>query len=193
MSKVKRFEGQIEHTEESIRSLFKTTRNIYDTRRSALRMILGAALVTIGLVANVSLAMQGILIMFGSWLLVSKDFPAKVAAEEALEVRKKKKQALPKMTTTFYDSSISLSGEGKMRVKYNQFSRLTEDNSYFYLFLAKDSACMIDKQSLQPNTLQEFKEYLTEKTGLDWIEIKPWFHMNIFEIIKVLKGSNKSL
>ena len=156
-------------------------------------MLVGAGLVTTGLVANVPLAVQGLLIMFGSWLLVSKDFPAKVAAAEALDVRKRKKQALPKLTTTFYDSGISLSGEGKMVFNYNKLSRLTEDDAYFYLFLAKDSACMIDKQSLMPNVSHEFKAYLTEKTGLEWIEIKPWFHMNIFEIIKALRGSHKVL
>jgi len=188
---VKKYEGQIHHTEESIRSLFKTRRNIYDTKRSALRMILGAALVSTGLVANLTLAMQGIMVMIGSWLLVSRDFPAKIAAEEALEIRKKKKQALPKITTTFCDFDVKLSGEGKMQFKYNRFSRLTEDDVYFYLFLEKDSVCMIDKQSLEPNTPDKFKEYMTEKTGLEWIEIKPWFHMNIFEIIRMLKNNNR--
>ena len=192
MKMVKRFEGQIHHTEESIRRLFRTKRNIYDTRRSALRMIIGAALVIIGLVTNISLAMQGMMIMIGSWLLVSRDFPAKIAAEEALEMRRKRKKLLPTITTTFYDFDVKLSGEGKMKFKYNQFSHLTEDEAYFYLFLEKDSVCMIDKQSLQPNTLEEFKAYMTKKTGLGWTEMKSWLHMNIFEIINRLKSSSTS-
>lgn len=183
----KKYEGKIKHTEESIRQMYKITYNVYHMKRTTVRMIIGMGLVVTGILFEIPMAVQGIMFMIGCWLLVSKDFPAKCAADEALGVRNKKNLKLPQMTTSFFDNHAELKGEGRMRLEYKRFERLIEDKQYFYLFLAKDSVCMIEKESLQLKDNEKFKEFISEKTGLQWRIIKPWFAMTLYELLKMFR------
>ena len=184
----KKYEGKIKHTEDSIRQMYKITYNVYHMKRSTGRMIIGMGLVAAGILLEMPMAVQGILFMIGCWLLVSKDFPAKCAADEALEARKKKNLELPAMVTAFFETHAELKGEGRMRLEYKCFERLIEDNQYFYLFLGKDSVCMMEKESIQPKDCEKFKEFVTEKTGLQWRIIKPWFAMTVYEVFKLIRN-----
>lgn len=183
----KRYEGQITHTEESIIRMYKMSEEVYGIRKLAIRMFLGGALVIGAFVVEVSIAMQGIMIMLGTWLLVSRDFSAKCRAEQALEVRKKKRQKLPKMITDFYEDYAKLKGEGCMKISYKQFECLVEDETYIYLFLGRDSVCMLEKQNFTPQLYEEFKAFIEKKTGVKWQERKSWFHMNLYELLNLLK------
>lgn len=184
----KRYEGQIIHTEESIIRMYKMSEEVYGIRKLVVRTFLGGALVVGAFVVQVSIAMQGIMIMLGTWLLVSRDFSAKCKAEQALEVRKKKRQKLPKMVTGFYENYAELKGEGCMKISYDQFQCLVEDEAYIYLFLGKDSVCMLEKQNFTPRIYEEFKVFMEKKTGVKWQERKAWFHMNLYELLNLLKG-----
>ncbi len=183
----KKFTGNIKHSTESIRQLYKVTYNVYNTRRILIKMMAGVILASGGLLGNLPTLGQVSLIMIGCWLMVSKDFPARCAADDALDVRKKRNQPLPQMTTTFFEDYAELQGGGQMRFEYQCFDRLAEDDAYFYLFLGKDSVCMIGKESLRPNDCNEFKSLIAKKTGNEWREIKPWYLMSLYEIVKMFK------
>lgn len=183
----KKYEGKIKHTEDSIRQMYKITYNVYHMKRTAGRMIIGMGMIVAGILLDIPVIVQGILFMVGCWLLVSRDFPAKCAADEALEVRKKKNIELPGMTTSFFPNYAELNGEGSMRIEYKRFETLVEDDRYFYLFLGKDSVCMLEKESMQPKDEIKFKEFISEKTGEQWRIIKPWFAMTLYELFKMFK------
>lgn len=185
----KKFTGTIKHSTESIRRLYKAAYHVYDMRQIVAKMFGGATLAAIGILGNLPTIGQAALIMIGCWLMVSKDFPAKCAADDALDVRKKRNQLLPQMTTTFFENHAELQGEGKMKLEYQRFDRLVEDDAYFYLFLRKDSACMIGKDSLHPHHCDEFKTFIAKKTGKEWREMKPWYLMSLYEIVKMFKES----
>lgn len=183
----KKFTGNIKHSTESIRQLYKVAYHVYNIRRIVAKMIGGAIFAAIGILGHLPTIGQVAFIMIGCWLMVSKDFPARCAADDALDVRKKRNQLLPQMVTTFFEDHAELQGEGKMKLQYREFDRLIEDDTYFYLFLRKDSACMIEKVSLYPGDCGEFKTFVAEKTGKEWREMKPWYLMSLYEIVKMFK------
>lgn len=181
---MKRFEGKIEHNEDTLRRLFKAAADTYQMRRQVMRMLVGAVMAVGGLFGGFPMIVQGILLMAGCWLIVSRDFPARCRADRTIEARGKK--ALPVIVTTFWDDHVDLNGEGRMRIQYKQFQNLREDKGYFFLFLDENSACMIDGKTLKPADAGKFKEFVADKTGLEWQETTAWFNMSLMDLFRMV-------
>lgn len=179
-----RFTGSVQHTEDTIRLLYKTEYYTYDQMRVLLRFLLGGAMAAAAFLVPMNRIVQILLIMAGCWLLVSKDFPAVMRAERALEARK---GVLPVNTCTFFDSGMDLDGEGHMRLKYDRFQRLVEDEGYLYLFLGRRSVCMIDKAAISPGTPEELKAYVAGRTGLAWTRQRSLLLMNLADLRQALR------
>ncbi|MDK2808092.1 MAG: hypothetical protein PWP24_826 [Clostridiales bacterium] len=121
--KMKLYEGQIVHTKETIRCLYKVTYNKYELKKVIVRMLVGAFLTIVGLIGIDSYILQAGLLLIGCWLLVSKDFPAVCKADRAVEARK---HMLPIISTVFYDDIVELSSKSCMEMEYGQFKFLFE-------------------------------------------------------------------
>lgn len=187
---MKRFEGRIEHNEDTLRRLFKAAADTYQTRRQIIRVLIGAVMAVIGALADIPMFLQGILMMSGCWLIVSRDFPARCRADRTIEARKGRK--LPVIRTAFYDDHVELNGEGKMKITYQQFKELREDKGYYFLFLDATSACMIDGKTLKPSDPDQFKKFLESKTGLKWEETTAWFNMSLMELLQIFRGKHST-
>ena len=85
---MKRFQGQIEHNRETITLLFKVAYDTFEMKRILIRITIGMIMVILGLFGEFNQVIQGILLMAGAWLIVSRDFPPKVRADRTLEERK---------------------------------------------------------------------------------------------------------
>ncbi len=181
---MKKFQGQIEHNRDTITLLFKVAYDTFEMKRILIRLIIGVIMVILGLFGGFNQVIQGLLLMAGAWLIVSRDFPPKVRADRTLEERK---QPLPTLVSTFYDDRMELSGEGRMTLRYKDFQYIVEENDYFFLFLHKNSACMIDAKTLEPGSLEEFKAFVSKKTKLQWQKNISWFNMSLKELIQLLK------
>lgn len=190
MAEKARFVGSVQHTEDTIRLLYKTEYYTYDQLRLLVRMLLGAALAAGGFLASgLHQAARILMMMAGCWFLVSKDFPAIMRAERSLEARR---GVLPVNTCTFYDSGMDLEGEGRMRLKYDRFHRLVEDDGYLYLFLGRRSVCMIDKETVDRGTVEELKDYVSKRTGLPWTKNRSLLLMNFADLRQALRDWRKS-
>ena len=181
---MKRFQGRIEHDKDTITLLFKVAYDTFEVKRILIRFIIGVIMAILGLFGGFNHAIQGLLIMVGAWLIVSRDFPPKVRADRTLEERK---QALPILVSTFYDDRMELSGEGRMTLRYKDFQYIVEENDYLFLFLHKNSACMIDSKTLEPDSLEAFKDFVSRKTNLQWQSNISWFNMSLKELIQILR------
>jgi len=181
----KYFEGRIEHNSETIRRLYKAEYDTYEMKMVIIRYLAGALLAAGGLLGQFPIVIQAILMMIGCWLIVSRDFPSKCRADRALENRK---QALPVIRSVFCDDCISLDGEGHMDMKYDCVQYLVDEKGYYFLFFGRNSACMIDGQTLQPDAADEFKQFASQKTGLEWRESTFWLNMNLQDIITMVKS-----
>ena len=181
------YRGSINHTEKTIDLLYRTQYRVYEKPRMLIRFAVGFAFVLVAVIAAVPLWARGIALLLGAWMIVSRDFPAQVQADRAVQARR---GSLPKMEYLFYDDRIKLSGEGSMDIKYKKLSHLTYDADYLYMFLKKGSACMVDKAEIKPQEIEEFMKFIAEKTGLEWQRDVSLLGMNLWDIRNIIKNRN---
>ena len=160
-----RWRASITHTEKTVQRLYRTQYYAYAKGKILLRLGLGLALILTGVLAALPTWLRALLMLIGTWLAVSGDFPAQLRADRALQARR---AALPSMRYEFYDDRVFLSGEGSMSLPYKKLSRLAEDRDYLYLFETRESVCMLERASLRPADERAFMKFIEEKTGLFW-------------------------
>ena len=177
-------EANIEHNEDTIKTLFKAKSHVYGKRRILIRMIIGACLVIAGLVLNVTYMVQAALLMIGAWLLVSRDFASTQKAEEVLKVRG---GTLPKIEYRFCETYFELQDGKKKKINYNELERLVEDGQYFYLFENSNSICMINKKTVKGLSLEDFVEHLETRSEKTFEADKSFLNMNLRDILRLLK------
>jgi hypothetical protein len=181
---VKEYHGQISHNERTIKLMFKMAYHIYEKKRILIRVCIGVVLIMASVLVAFPRYVQAILMMLGTWKLTARDFPATIRAQRTIETRK---GTFPVMTYTFTDKGIVLQGEGTTNLQYNQFQYLVEDNKYLYLFLGKQSVCMIDKATITPSSIKQLMFYVEKKTGLKWTRNKSFFNMNLDDFLQYIQ------
>ena len=180
------YRAQITHTEKTIERLYKTQYYAYDKLRVLLRIALGLALAVAAILLSIPTWAKVLLLLLGTWLFASGDFPAAVRADRALSERKAE---LPHMQYAFGADCVRLEGEGSMDIPYKNFTRLTEDTDYLYLFVTRDSVCMLERASISPPPDTELMQFLAEKTGLAWRREKGFLSMNFYDILQIIRDA----
>ncbi len=184
-----RYRAKIDHTEKTIQALFRAEYHVYEQKRMLFRFLLGLAVVFLGVFAPLPNWARAILLLIGAWLIASLDFPSQIRADKALEARGGQ---LPRMTYEFFDDHLRLSGEGSMDVPYAKLRRLIEDRKHLYLFLSRDSVCMLDPSTLQPNDPDAFRSFLAEKTGLPWRKDRGLLSLDLADLILMFRERKNS-
>ena len=180
------YSAKITHTEKTITQLYKMQYYVYDKGRMLLRIVVGFGLVVAAVLLSIPTWAKAILLLLGAWLLVSRDFPATVRADRALSERKAK---LPSMEYSFGEDKLHLKGEGSMDIPYRDFTHLIEDDDYLYLFINRNSVCMIDRSSFTPEQYVAFGKFMEEKTGLAWRREKPFLSLSIYDIRRMIQDA----
>lgn len=178
------FTGSIQHTEATLQRLFKTEWRTYHQLRILAQLAVGFVMAALALTVGMNRILQAVLLLVGCLLMVGGDFPASVRADKAMDDRKGQ---LPNNVCAFFPRSLELSGEGSMRLDYNRFQRLIEDNEYLYLFLGRGSVCMIDKSTVKGGTADELKAFVAERTGLAWRRNRSFFSMNLADLRQMIR------
>ncbi len=178
------YRTKITHTEKTVEQLYKMQYYVYEKPRMILRAVIGFGLVAAAVISGLPTWGKALLLLIGAWLLVSRDFPAAVRADRALSERKAK---LPDMSYGFGPDKVHLSGEGSMDLPYKKFTRLVEDKQYLYLFVSRNSVCMMEKGSVKPDDMMAFAKFLEERTGLKWRAEKAFLSMSIYDLRQAFK------
>jgi hypothetical protein len=173
------YRAKISHTEKTVEQLYKMQYYVYEKPRVIARALIGFGLVAAAVLSALPTWGKAMLLLVGAWLLVSRDFPAAVRADRALSERRAK---LPNMSYGFGPDKVHLSGEGSMDIPYKKFTRLVEDRQYLYLFISRNSVCMLEKSSVKPDDIMAFAKLLEEKTGLKWRAEKAFLSMSIYDL-----------
>lgn len=182
------YRARIDHTEKTILRLFRVEYRAYEQKKMLLRFLVGLAIVFAGVFAPLPTWSRAVLLLIGAWLIASLDFPSQLRADRTLEARK---GVLPRMSYAFQEDEILLSGEGTMRIPYRRLTRLIEDRDYLYLFLSRDSVCMLARDTLQPKEPDAFKAFLAEKTGLVWRRERGLLSLDLADLILMLRDRKK--
>lgn len=183
------YRGKIEHTAKTVELLYRTTYYAYSKARMLIRLGIGAALVIVSVAVALPMWARALLMLLGAWLMASKDFPSQIRADRVMEARG---GSLPGMEYEFYNGKVHLSGEGSMDIPYKRFSRLVEDESYLYLFISKDSVCMLERASVEPQPAEELMKFLEGKTGLKWRREKSLLSMNLWDLRQIIRDIRES-
>ena len=178
--------GKIEHTEKTIMALYRTQYHAYSKPQMLLWMGFGFVLIFVAAFATLPAWVKTVLLLIGALLVTSMDFPSQVRADRAVDARRGN---LPKMEYEFHKDAVKISGEGSMSISYKKIERLVDDKSYLYFFMGKDSICMVDRATIKPKSVEEFKEFLSQKTGLHWQSEKSFLAMNLADVLLIF--SNK--
>ncbi len=184
-----RYSASINHTERTIDKLYKTRRRAYEKPRIFLRLALGFILVLTVVMIPMATWLKAVLLLIGAWLMASGDFPAQTRADRVVQERK---GLLPVMRYEFFDDHLKLTGEGSMTIGYQKIDRLVEDKEYFYLFLSKDSVCMLSRDSLKPPAQDDFRQFLENRTGRSWRTEKSFLSLDLADLIKMHREKKKS-
>lgn len=181
-----KFEGSSQYSKETLYQLYKTTNEIYGMKKILKKLLLGFALALAGLFLDLPMILQGILLMSGAWLMVSKDFPARMKAEDVLETRG---NHLPELKTKFYDGHLELSSSKKMKLSYRDIEHLSEVNGLMMIFFSKDSAIVIDNESLTGETMEELKDFLEDRTNLTFRQSRSFLSMSLKDLMGLIRKS----
>ena len=154
------FIGSVQHTPDTIQRLYKTEYYTYDTLRILSRFLFGGALIAAALILELPRPVQILLLLAGCWLIISKDFPAAVRADQVLDNRK---------------------------LAYPKFQRLIEDEQYLYLFLGRQSVCMVEKDGVEGGSPEELKAFVARLTGLSWQRNRSLLTMNLADLRQALR------
>ena len=179
------YKAEINHTEKTIHELYKTQYFAYEKIRILIRFLIGLALIIMAVSLSLPLWGRGAMLLLGTWMTVSTDFPAQVRADKVIQSRK---GSLPGFVYEFFDEKIKLSSNynKSMDIPYKNLTRLLYDKKFFYLFISKNSVCMIDKSTIEDN--EKFMGFIENKTGLSWLMQKSFLAMNLQDVIKNLVG-----
>ena len=177
--------GKIEHTEKTIMALYRAQYHAYEKPQMLVWMGFGFALILIAAFTSIPGWARTVLLLIGAWLVISMDFPSQVRADRAVAARRGN---LPKMEYEFHKDAVRVSGEGSMSIPYKKITRLVDDKSYLYFFMNKDSICMVDCATIQPKSVDELKEFMANKTGLDWQSEKSLLAMNLADVILLFRN-----
>ena len=179
-----KYKAAIAHNEKTVLELYKTQYYAYDKVRLVARFMLGFVFIIVAVAVSIPIWLKGILLLLGAWLVSTPDFPSQVIAEKNLDARK---SALPVMNYEFYDDYLTLSGEGNVKIPYNKITLLIKAENYLYLFISKNSACMIDKSTLINQDATGFMNFIESKTKLQWATQKSFISMNIHDLRRTIK------
>lgn len=172
-----KYAAYIHHDAKTIELLYKTQYYAYDKLRIAARFIAGFVLIAAALFISLPLWARGILLLTGAWLVSSSDFPAQVRADRVIQARH---YNFPEMHYEFHGDSFTLTGEGTMSIPYSKIARLIYDSEYMYIFMSRDSVCMIDSKTLTDK--EGFMKFIESVTGHQWQKTKSLLALTLYDL-----------
>ncbi len=178
-----KFEGRIDHTEDSVQSLFVTQYNTYSFGRVLVTSLAGAALAAVGLLAPLPMWGGGMLLLTGCMIFAGRSFPAIIRAVRAIDARG---GALPSSVCLFYADSMELKEGGvQKKLGYDQLDRLVRDRKYLYLFLGPGAVIMVDRKKINPGTSDDLMQLVEKCSGKKWEAPFSLLTMNLHDLLRI--------
>ena len=166
-----RFRASIQYTPNTIRLINQVIPWVFPYLSRYLTILVAFALILLGNHYGYDNNRGVFAGFFGLLLIPGMFFLERMNLKRDLEQRKGK---VRKVTYYFKDEAVNCSEPGSDHdFPYDGYCLLAEDNSYFYLFIARKMVMLVDKSTLKPHRIDDFKAYMTEKTGLPWMKTTP--------------------
>lgn len=169
------FTASMQHSEQSIRQLSKVQYNTFQLGWKIMQAVCALLLIWLGLSHAVGI-WQGICVFTGCWLFINMDTPAKLRADKVIDSMKGR---FPFTRYSFTLSGIQMEASGEITgISYSALIRLVEDDRYFYLYISKLSAYMIDKKTAQPDP-NHVRKRIENGSGLRFTRVTTLLNFNL--------------
>ncbi len=175
------FTFETEYNQKSLSVMAKCIRKTARAKRSKRSHILGWIVIALALLLSFSSGDEGFTITFRTvitWIaaavmLIVLLFEDKINGYFA---RKRMLKGTEKAVSTFDtenpDAFISETEVGKSEFSYDKIAMIAETDLYFVFVFSASHAQVYDKNSLSGGTVNEFREFITQKTGKEICHIK---------------------
>jgi len=174
------FSAKNVHSEASIRRLSEVQYNLFGLAKQIGILLSGIIMLGIGVLVPVGEISFFILLFIGGWLIASPKLPQRRQADKLIEAMNGR---YPQSSFSFQEESILVTViEDCQQVPYSKIVCLAEDKEYYYIFISYLSAYMVSKDTIEPKGKEDFKRFISEKTGLLFQNPCSLFGLNIKEI-----------
>lgn len=163
---MQRYTAGIVYDETTITKLDQIRTSTFRFSQRVVFLLLCIALIIGGVALGTGTVSGMICIVLGAFLIPSA---GNMKSSNARQVLRAMKGKMLRMTYGFNDADFTCTaGENTTSNRYDAVIRMVEDDRYFYLFQTAMQVCMIDKETLKPENIGDFKVFLEKKVGLAW-------------------------
>lgn len=175
------------HNEESVRRLSQVQYLSFQKRYILLQLLLGTAFVSTSVFGAIDKVAGVLCCLFGCWLLISW---RQIPNFRARKLLKSCDGNFPPTTFHFEEKGmIVVNNQGERVLSYDRIIRLAADDAYDYLFLSAYGAYMLPQEEGKREEM--FQNYLTEKTGLEWLPVKSAFMISMRQLRREWRNTRR--
>ena len=156
------YRARMKHNSATIKKLIQTGYDVFQFRRKLLNAAIAFGLILFGLYADKSMFTPWIALFVGCIMLPNLNAIPKQQASQVLQQIGKD---FPKSEYKFYEKEFTFQDK-EDPIPYKRLIRLIEDKQYMYL--AENSAYMVDKGTVTGGSVSDLKTYLEIETGMKW-------------------------
>lgn len=167
------FEATMVYNDETIRRMFHTEYQTYERMHRLTQLAIGVALLMMALFGGLPTAATVVCLAAGSFLVLARSFHSDMQAERVLQGRG---GAESRVRCRFHDGGIDV--EGGQHYRYSELDRLIRDDSYYYLFRDRQTAIMLPRATLLPNSPERFEQFVSKSAGKAWQENRGLLRMD---------------
>ena len=172
------YRAKMKHSATTIKKLIQTGYDTFQFKRKLLNAAIAFGLILFGLYADQSMFMPWIALFVGCFMLANLNAVPRMQANEQLKMIGGN---FPKSDYSFYEKEFKFYDKGEP-IPYKRLIRLIEDKQYLYLYVAEQSAYMVDKGTVTGGSVSELKTYLEIETGLKFSRPANLFSFKITDL-----------
>ena len=171
-----RFKGSVQYTANTIRLINRVIPSVFPYLSRYLTIIVCFALIFVGNHVGYDTTRGQFAGLLGVMLIPFNLYIEHRNVEKEIERRG---ATVRRVTYYFKDDAINCSEPNNSTdLPYDAFCVLAEDSAFYYLFLARRYVILVGTNTLSPKKAEEFKAFLTAKTGLPWLKVTPFCFVN---------------
>ena len=188
-----KYTAEMSHNETTIRRLSKTQYDTFGTRNKVILIIICCVLFYFGLFGNSDGVVQIACLMAACFSIVSLNMPAKRNAEKTIKQLKGRdlKTRYSFGETAFSFGETDADDDALTTKEYTSIIRLVEEGPYFYLFVSRLGAYMIDKSTIRPSNVEGFKAFVQNAAGLEWTRPGGIGSLSIKKVVHNIKNTRR--
>lgn len=189
---MKQWHASIAYDKNNTIRLTKALEKSFHWQRRLALFVVSAGMIALGFALGIQNPYGLAFIAIGCLLLTNTDVQAR---KKARTITDQLRGYVPQMRYTFSEKSFL--GETDMESNtfaYDQMIRLMDDGKFLYLCKDKESAFMVDKNTVQPAECQQLKERISMETDLSWIRSGNILNTGLITLIKqyCIQGKKKA-